>query len=261
MSTTTNSPVLQGRTALITGAAQGMGEAMARLFAKVGINVVLSDLKEEQGRKVAEEINAAGGNAIFVTCDVTKSDQLKALVEATVEKYGKLDIAVNNAAFPTDTNPINELDEERFERLIAVNLKGVAYGMKWESQQMIKQGPCKHSHSVSRGSVTSLRTVARGPAYTASKHAVVGLTKSGARDLGKHKIRVNAVLPGATKTAFSLEWMKNANVTEEQLAADRSLLGHIGVPEDTAQAALYLISAPYATGTLLSVDGGAASSM
>ncbi|THU87857.1 NAD(P)-binding protein [Dendrothele bispora CBS 962.96] len=259
MSATTNSPVLQGRTALITGAAQGMGEAMARLFAKVGINVVLSDLKEEQGRKVAEEINAAGGNAIFVTCDVTKSDQLKALVEAAVEKYGKLDIAVNNAAFPTDTSPINELDEERFERLIAVNLKGVAYGMKWESQQMIKQG--HGGVIINIGSVTSLRTVARGPAYTASKHAVVGLTKSGARDLGKHKIRVNAVLPGATKTAFSLEWMKNANVTEEQLAADRSLLGHIGVPEDTAQAALYLISAPYATGTLLSVDGGAASSM
>ncbi|KAF5343924.1 hypothetical protein D9758_012122 [Tetrapyrgos nigripes] len=252
---------LQGRTAIITGAAQGMGEAMAKLFAKAGANVVVSDVKEEQGKKVAEEIKEDGGKAIFIACDVTKTEQIKALVDAAVQEYGKLDIAVNNAAFAPDVVPVNELDEDYFDRLISVNYKGVAYGMKWASKQMMKQG--NGGAIVNMASVSGIRPQPGSPAYTSAKHAVIGLTKSGAMDLAKYGIRVNAICPGAIDTPFLQGNMEQLGLTEQEFAPRISLLKRFGKPEEIAQAALWLVSdaASYATGTIMTVDAGFTTSM
>jgi NAD(P)-dependent dehydrogenase (short-subunit alcohol dehydrogenase family)/catechol 2,3-dioxygenase-like lactoylglutathione lyase family enzyme len=191
-------PVLQDKVAIITGAAMGMGAATAELFAEAGAKVVVADWNEEKGREVAAAIEAAGGSAFFQQVDISDSAQVKAMVDATVERYGRLDVAVNNAAITPDDKPVAELDEDYWDRLMSVDLKGTALSLKWELQQMIRQGGGGSIINIS--SVSGFRPQPATPAYVAAKHGVNGLTKVAAVENGDHNIRVNAVAPGAIDT-------------------------------------------------------------
>jgi NAD(P)-dependent dehydrogenase (short-subunit alcohol dehydrogenase family) len=133
-------PVLQEKVAIVTGSAMGMGEATAKLFAEAGAKMVVADFNEEKGRKVASEIEASGGTAIFIKVDISKSDQVRAMVEEIVRHYGRLDVAVNNAALTPDDKLASEFDEDYWDKLMSIDLKGTALCLKYELQQMIKQG-------------------------------------------------------------------------------------------------------------------------
>jgi len=247
---------LKDKVAIVTGAAMGMGEATVRLFAEVGARVVVSDIDEAGGRKVAAEIEAAGGNAFFQRADVALARDVEDLVKAAVERFGRLDVAVNNAAVTPDTKPLAEMDEAQFDRVIAVDLKGVALCLRYELAQMIRQGG--GGSIINIGSVSSFRPQPTNGAYVAAKHGVIGLTKVAAIENGVHNIRVNAVAPGAIDTPMMQGALKALNLTEADYAPSLSLLNRFGKAREVAQASLWLASdlASYVTGTTIHVDAG-----
>ncbi|RVX75802.1 hypothetical protein B0A52_00158 [Exophiala mesophila] len=222
---------------------------------RAGAQVVIADINDKLGQRVADGINKAGGQALFVKTDVSDSASVKALVEATVAKFGKLDVAVNNAALTPDRTPTEDFDEVYFDRVIAVNLKGPALCMKWELQQMIKQG---HGGSIINiSSINAFKPQFNMPAYTASKHAVVGLTKSAALENGHRGIRVNTIAPGAILTEMSVASLKTIGTTHEAFR-DVAFLKRWAAPHEVAQGSLWLASdaASYVTGITLPVCGG-----
>jgi len=250
--------MLEGKVAIVTGAGRGMGAATARLFAASGAKVVVSDVDDATGEAVAAEIGAAGGTAFYRHADVSSQGDVEALVRAAVERYGRLDCAVNNAAVSPDTHPLAELDEEELDRVLAVDLKGVALCLKHELAQLRSQGD--GGAIVNIGSVSSFRPQPRTAAYTAAKHGVVGLTKVAAVENGSYGIRVNTICPGAIDTPM-LRGALERHPVEIDMAAyvpAMSLLGRIGTPEDVAQASLWLCSdaASFVTGAVLAVDAG-----
>ncbi len=249
-------PILQDKVAIITGAAMGMGAATAQLFAEAGANVVVADFNEDKGREVVAGIEAAGGNAFFQRVDISNSDQVKAMVDATVEQYGRLDAAVNNAALTPDDKPMAEFDETYWDRLMSVDLKGTALCMKWELQQMIRQGGGGSIINIS--SVSGFRPQPTTPAYVAAKHGVNGLTKVAALENGSLNIRVNAVAPGAIDTPMLRGALEQFGLTEEGYAPQLSLLNRFGQPREVAEASLWLASdqSSYVTGTVIHVDAG-----
>ncbi|HZG73519.1 MAG TPA: SDR family NAD(P)-dependent oxidoreductase, partial [Chondromyces sp.] len=183
-------PVLEGKVAIVTGAAMGMGEATAKLFAEAKAKVVIADFNEEKGRAVTEEINSSGGEAAFVKVDISKSEEVQAMVKFAVDTFGQLDVAVNNAALTPDDKPVVEFDESYWDRLISVDLTGTALCMKYELQQMQKQG---HGGSIINiSSVSGFRPQPNNIAYVAAKHGVVGMTKVAALENGPLNIRVNS---------------------------------------------------------------------
>ncbi|RFU29322.1 hypothetical protein B7463_g7000, partial [Scytalidium lignicola] len=248
-------PVLQGKVAIITGGAMGMGKATAITFSKAGALVVVADVNEPLGKKTVEEIQASGGRAHFVKTEVSQSDSVKKLVDETVATFGKLDVAVNNAALTPDKTPTSDFDEEYFDRVIAVNLKGPALCVKWELQQMIKQG---HGGSIINiASINAFKPQYNMPAYTMSKHAVVGLTKTAALENGTRGIRVNTIAPGAILTEMSAASLKSIGTSHEEFV-DVSYLKRWAAPHEVAQASLWLASdaASYVSGITLPVCGG-----
>lgn len=249
-------PVLQDKVAIVTGAAQGMGEATARLFADAGAKVVVADFNKELGEAVAADIRAKGGEATFVPVDISKGEQVKAMVDATVEKYGRLDVAVNNAALTPDQAPIHEFDEAYWDRLMSVDLKGVALSLKYEIQQFRKQGGGGSIVNIS--SVSGFRPQPGNPAYIAAKHGVVGLTKAAALENGPENIRVNSVAPGAIDTPMLRGALAEMGIVPEEYAPQLSLLNRFGQAEEIAQASLWLASdaSSYVTGTTIHADAG-----
>jgi len=249
-------PSLAGKVAIVTGAALGMGAATARLFAAAGAKVVVADFNREQGEQVAREIVAAGGVACFQKTDVARASEVEAMVAAAVDRFGRLDVAVNNAATAPDCRPIAEMEETEFDRVMAVNLKGVALCLKYEVSQMLRQGG--GGSIVNIGSTSSFRPQASNAAYVAAKHGVIGLTKVAALENGVHGIRVNAVAPGAIDTPMLRGAMATLDLTEEDLAPALSLFNRFGRAEEVAQASLWLASelSTYVTGATLSVDAG-----
>ncbi|MFP7170294.1 SDR family NAD(P)-dependent oxidoreductase [Terribacillus halophilus] len=249
-------PVLEGKVAIVTGAAMGMGLATAKLFAEAKAKVVVADFNEEKGRAAVEEMEAAGGTAYFVKVDVSDSAQVKHMVEETVSKFGRLDAAVNNAALTPDNAPAAEFDEAYWDRLIAVDLTGTALCMKYELQQMIKQG--EGGSIVNISSVSGFRPQPNNIAYVAAKHGVVGMTKVAALENGPMNIRVNTVAPGAIDTPMLRGSLEETGQTEEEFAPKLSLLGRFGQPEEIAQASLWLASdqSSYVTGTTIHADAG-----
>ncbi|MCG2621171.1 SDR family oxidoreductase [Arthrobacter sp. I2-34] len=249
-------PVLQDKVAIVTGAAQGMGEATARLFAEAGAKVVVADFNQEKGQSVVDEIVAAGGDAFFVKVDISKGEEVKAMVAAAVEKYGRLDVAVNNAALTPDQAPIHEFDEQYWDRLMSVDLKGVALSLKYEIQQLRAQGGGGSLINIS--SVSGFRPQPGNPAYIAAKHGVVGLTKAAALENGPENIRVNSVAPGAIDTPMLRGALEEMGIDPEAYAPQLSLLNRFGDAREIAEASLWLASdaASYVTGTTIHADAG-----
>jgi NAD(P)-dependent dehydrogenase (short-subunit alcohol dehydrogenase family) len=247
---------LEGKVAIVTGAAMGMGEATARVFAAAGAHVLVSDINEELGLTTVERIERDGGSASFCHTNVSVAADAETMVRTAVERYGRLDCAVNNAAVTPDTHPIAELDEQEWDRILAVDLKGVALCLKYEVAQMLEQGD--GGSIVNIGSVSSFRPQPNNAAYTAAKHGVIGLTKVASLENAPLGIRVNTVAPGAIDTPMIRGALETVGMTEAEFAPQISLLGRFGQPEEVAQASLWLCSdqSSYVTGAVLSVDAG-----
>ena len=247
---------LAGKVAIVTGAAMGMGAATAELFAARGANVVVADLNEDLGRAQVEQIVARGGNAVFARVDVTRADQVRDMVGLAVDRYGRLDVAVNNAARAPDRRPLGDMDEDEFDSVLAVDLKGVALCLKYEIAQMTAQGGPGSIINIS--SISGIRPQPAGPAYVAAKHGVIGLTRSAAKDYSCQGIRVNAVAPGAVDTPMLRSSMQKSGRDLEATGKLYSLLGRPAATVEIAQATLWLASdaSSYVTGVVLPVDGG-----
>ena len=247
----------EGKVALITGASQGIGAATARLFAQAGAAVVLASRSGEELAHNVEEIKANGGEAIAVVTDVADADSVGSLVRRTVEAYGRLNVAVNNAGIGGGNMPLVEVSEELFDRVIATNLKGVFLGMKYEIPAMLASGG---------GAIVNLSSTVGlvgfgGPAggispYIASKHGVVGLTKAAALEYARQHIRVNAVAPGTTLTPVNERWYTDEQTRQRMTGVIP--MGRVADPSEIAEAILWLCSeaASYVTGVTLPVDGG-----
>ena len=186
-------PVLQGKVALITGGAQGMGLATASVFIRAGAKVVICDIKSHEGQKSADEL-AQYGEISFIPCDISKTNEVQSLISQIMEKYGRLDVAINNAALTPDNTPLAEFNESYWNRLIDINLTGTALCCKYEMQQMVEQ---RKGSIVNIASINAFKPQPNMPAYTAAKHALIGLTKHAAMEGGSNGVRVNAIAPGA----------------------------------------------------------------
>lgn len=247
---------LNGKVVIITGAAMGMGAATAELMAKAGGKVVIADMNEEVGRQQTEKIIAAGGTAAFVKVDVSDEKAVEAMVQFAVDTFGRLDGAVNNAARIPDDKPLAEMDEDVWNHLLAVDLKGVALCLKYEIRQMLKQGD--GGSIVNTSSVSGIRPQPANPAYVAAKHGVIGLTRQAAMDYSHLGIRVNSVAPGAIDTPMLQEALIKFGLDPVTYPKQLSMLGRFAQASEVAEGNLWLISdlSSYVTGTVLSIDGG-----
>lgn len=245
---------LEGKVAIVTGASRGIGASTARLFAQEGATIVLASRSEEEMARVVDEIKSNGGKALAVKTDVANAVSVETLIQRTVDAYGRLDIAINNAGIAGGNRPLVEIPEELFDRIIETNLKGVFLGMKYEIPAMLAAGG---GAIVNMSSTVGLVGTGAGIApYIASKHGVVGLTKAAALEYARHNIRVNALAPGTTLTSVNERWI--ADPQTRQRITGGIPLGRVADPAEVAEAALWLCSgaASYVTGVILPVDGG-----
>ena len=244
----------EGKVALVTGAGSGIGRATALVFAREGAKVVVSDIVVEGGEETVQQIKAAGGEAIFVKADVSQAADVEALITQTVETYGRLDCAFNNAGIEGGVKPTIDCTEEEFGRTIAVNLTGVWLCMKYEIQQMLSQGG---GAIVNTASVAGLVGFPGLPDYVASKHGVLGLTKTAALEYAKSGIRVNAVCPGVIQTPM-VERGAQLSPGFDELAVSMEPVGRFGQPAEIGEAVVWLCSeaASFVTGHPMTVDGG-----
>lgn len=249
-------PILDSKVAIVTGAAMGMGEATARLFAEAKAKVIVADFNAEKGEAVAADIRESGGDARFVLVDISKADQVEAMVAKAVELYGRLDVAVNNAALTPDQNLVSEIDEDYWDRLMAVDLKGTALTLKYELRQLLAQGDGGSIINIS--STSGFRVQPQTVAYNAAKHGVNALTKTAAIENGPHGIRVNSVAPGAVDTPMLQGAIEQFGLDPVEYPKQLSALHRFAQPREIAQASLWLASdaASYVTGTTIHVDGG-----
>lgn len=249
------STTFSGQVALVTGAANGIGRATALAFANEGLKVVVADLDAEGGEGTVQLITEAGGQAIFVRCDVTRDAEVKAMVDKAVSTWGRLDYAFNNAGIEIEQGKLADGSEAEFDAIINVNVKGVWLCMKHQLPQMLAQGG---GVIVNTASVAGLGAAPKMSIYSASKHAVIGLTKSAAIEYAKKKIRVNAVCPAVIDTDM-FRRAYEADPRKAEFAAAMHPVGRIGRVEEIASAVLYLCSdnAAFTTGQALAVDGGA----
>lgn len=246
---------LENKVVIITGSAMGMGRATAELFAEEGAKVIVADFNEQTGKEVTEGIIAKGGTASYFKVDISDAKQVEAMVKFAVDTYGRLDCAVNNAALKPDNNSFQDLDEEYWDRLQAVDLKGTALCMKYELRQFVAQGG---GCIVNISSINAFKPTTGNPAYQAFKHGVEGLTKAAAFEYGPQNIRINSVAPGAIRTPMLEAALKGLNLTEADIIPSMSRMGRLGEPREVAEGSLFLCSdsASYVHGTVLHVGGG-----
>lgn len=245
---------LDGKVAFITGGARGQGAAEAVLFAQEGARVVIGDVLEDEGRQIAEDINASGGEAFFLRLDVTDEEEWSKAVYAAIKKFGLLNVVVNNAGITGDSVDLEATDEKLWDRVMDINAKGVFFGMKHTVPQLRKAGG---------GSIVNISSIAgivgswqANAPYGASKAAVRILTKNAALTYAKDGIRVNSIHPGAIRTPMTEEIAKDPKVLESW--GENVPIGRIGIPNDIAYGALFLASdeSAYMTGSELVIDGG-----
>ena len=248
------SMLFSGTTALVTGAGNGIGRAAAIAFAAHGLKVVVSDIDATGGKATVDAILDAGGEAVFVPCDVSSEAQVQALIKETLAIYGRLDYAFNNAGIEKEQSRLADGNEADFDAIMDVNVKGVWLCMKHEIPAMLAQGG---GAIVNTASIAGLVAAPTMSIYSASKHAVIGLTKSAAVEYAKKRIRVNAVCPAVIDT----EMFRRAHIADPkkaEIALSMHPVGRIGSVEEIAGAVLYLCSdmAGFTTGIAMPIDGG-----
>jgi len=239
---------------LITGALTGIGRATAEAFAQEGAKLVVSGRRDAEGKALAEELRAKGAEVEYVRADVRHEEDVKKLVEAAVSRFGRIDIAVNNAGTEGTPGPVTVQTDETYDSVFDTNVRGVLHSMKHEILAMQKQGS---------GSIVNISSVVgkvgfpNASVYTASKHAVEGLTKSAAVEMAGSGIRINAVAPGPIETAMIDRFTGNKEENKQGLLSHVPA-GRIGTPEEVAQAILFVASSktPFLTGQSIAVDGG-----
>ena len=244
----------ENKVALVTGAGSGLGLATVKAFAESGASVVLADANEKAVRSAAEELAAHGHKTLAIQCDVADDAQVQAMVERTVAKFGRLDAAYNNAGIQNVVAEAAEATREDFDRVISVNLRGVWSCMKFELRQMLRQG---NGAVVNCSSIGGLVAGPKRGTYQASKHGVLGLTKSAALDYAARGIRIDAVCPGIIHTSM-LDGMMATQADALKAMLKDVPIGRLGRPEEIASAVLWLCSsaASFMVGHALTVDGG-----
>jgi NAD(P)-dependent dehydrogenase (short-subunit alcohol dehydrogenase family) len=245
-----------GKVAVITGGASGMGRAIAQRFAAAGAKVVIADMSVDTGQQTVELVTIAGGEALFVATDVSKSESVADLIAKTVRRFGRVDFGCNAAAINIELD--DSADEAEFDRVVAVNQRGTYLCIKYQAAQMQKQGT--GGAIVNFSSATALRSNATFQnGYVSSKSAVMALTRLAAMRHTKDGIRVNSIIPGAIDTPMLRKGLEMRGLTVEEMTRNYSLTGAAGTPEDIAEAALWLCSdySAYVIGVNLPVDGGA----
>ncbi|MGB0091373.1 MAG: glucose 1-dehydrogenase [Solirubrobacteraceae bacterium] len=244
----------RGQVALVTGASSGMGLATARAFAQAGAAVVLSDVNQTALQDAAEDLTAAGHQAIGVTCDVSDEQQVASMIDRTVGEFGRLDVAFNNAGIMVPPTDAADEPAEQFDRVQAVNLRGVWACMKHELRQMRAQGSGAIVNNSSLGGLVGLPGRA---AYHASKHGVIGLTKSAALEYAPLGIRINAICPGTIETPMVTDMITKGELKMDQAIANQPI-ARLGHANEMASAVLWLCTpgASFVVGVALPVDGG-----
>ncbi len=242
------------KTALITGAGSGIGRAAALAFARAGANVVVADIDPNAGAETIAQIEAEAGTALFVVANVSQPEAVENMVTATVNAYGSLDCAFNNAGIQGELSQTADCSEENWDRIIGINLKGVWLCMKYQITQMLKQGG---GAIVNNASNFGLVGSGGMPAYSASKHGVIGLTKTAALEYAQTGVRVNAVCPGPVQTPLVDKILAGQPDIIDTIIS-REPVGRMGDPEEIADAVVWLCSsqASFVVGAALSVDGG-----
>jgi NAD(P)-dependent dehydrogenase (short-subunit alcohol dehydrogenase family) len=245
---------LRGKVGIVTGGTSGIGREAAVLFAKAGAKVVVAGRREVEGKETLDLVRVAGGDGVFLKTDVSRAAEVRALVQKTVEKFGRLDLAFNNAGIEGSWIPIAEQSEEDWDRTIDINLKGVWLCLKYEIQQMLKQGG--GGAIVNMASVAALIGSAGAATYSASKHGVLGLTKAAALETARSGIRVNAVCPAVIETPMGERLFGEPQF--RKFALGLHPIGRFGTPREVAEAVLWMCSdrASFMTGQSLVLDGG-----
>jgi len=245
---------LGGKVGLVTGGTSGIGRETAVLFAQAGAQVVVPGRRDKEGQETIELVRAAGGDGLFVKTDVSKGSEVEALIQKTAEKFGRLDVAFNNAGIEGVWSPIARQSEQDFDRTIDINLKGVWLCLKYEIRQMLKQGT--GGAIVNMSSTMGLVGAAGAAAYAASKHGVIGLTKAAALETARHGIRINAVAPAAIESSMSERLFGAPQVHKVVLA--QHPIGRFGTSKEIAEAVVWICSdrASFMTGQSLILDGG-----
>lgn len=247
---------LAGKVAVITGAGGGQGRAAAVLFAQEGAKVVVTDVKVEGGEETAHMVNAAGGQAVFHATDVSQAEQIEAAVRLAVDTYGALHLMYNNAAVLHRKDAlVTNLEEDIWDLVLNVNLKGVYLGCKYAVPEIVKAGG---GSIINVSSLAGLIGIGNVHAYTASKGGVISLTRAIAMSYASQKVRCNVICPGGVDTPMMAHVFHNPNPKFREMSEKGHPIGRLGTPEDIAQMALYLASdeSSWVTGSVFTIDGG-----
>ncbi len=249
---------MKDKVVLVTGAASGIGLVSAQFFAREGAKVMLSDVNDAAGEAAAEDIRKQGAEAAYVSCDVSQAEQVEAMVKACVSTFGRLDIAINNAGIGGAWARTGDYPLEDYHRVMAINVDGVFFGMKYQLPQMVAQGG---GAIVNISSIAGLRGLSFNGPYTASKHAVIGLTKAASIEYASQNIRINAICPVFTQTPILDPILALDERTEDRLKKNIPMR-RFGKPEEIADAILWVCSekATFITGQAYPIDGGFTSS-
>jgi NAD(P)-dependent dehydrogenase (short-subunit alcohol dehydrogenase family) len=243
----------EGKVTIVTGGTSGIGRATAVAFAREGAKVVVTGRREEQGLETVKLIEEIGGEGLFIKTDIRIADDVKTMVEKTVNAFGHLDYAFNNAGVEQGFTAFSELEEKHFDKVMDTNVKGVWLSMKYQIPEILKAGG---GAIVNCASVAGVIGMANAPAYIASKHAVIGLTKAAALEFGKQNIRINSVLPGGIETPM-IDRFATDDATRNYLASLHPI-GRLGKPDEIAEAVIWLCSekSSFVIGHSLLADGG-----